>query len=128
MAFVFEDQPQAPAPSRFVFEQPQAPKPAGKSIIERGKEAVTSGMEATGRALLDVYRALDPTQAQSAFEAGMAPIAAAGSPSTALGEFAGGAAMNLTEGMNPNARAAIATGANLISGALVPIVPIARAR
>jgi hypothetical protein len=97
------------------------------SILGRAKEAISSGVQSAGRSLLDIYRTLDPTQANSMLEAGLAPISAAGSPSIFAGELAGETARKATEGMGPNTSAAVGTVANLLAGVLVPTSPI-RAR
>ena len=120
---------------RFVFdEEPPKRNPASApvqardtSIIGRAKEAVSSGVQSAGQSLLDVYRALDPTEARSLGEAGMAPIMAASSPGIFAGELAGETARKASEDAGPNTSAAIGTAANLIAGILTPVSPI-RAR
>lgn len=95
------------------------------TFFEGVKRSLYSGVQATGRHLLNVYQSLDPTQAESALQAGAGPLLAglAVTPPAVGGEFAGEVARKTAEqmGASPETQAAIATITDFaVPGGFVP--------
>ena len=106
-------------------EKQAAAKAAEPGFFEKLKQAGQAGVEDLGRTLLSTYRALDPTQATSALEAGAAPVMAGilGTPPGAASVVAGEATRKAAElsGMPPWLQAAAGTTASIaVPGGAIP--------
>lgn len=103
-------------------------KKTGKRLFEIGKQAVTEGLETTGRMALSAYESLDPTRSAVPGSV-IAPIEAIAGIPAGVGRTVGAATQDIAReaGAGPEVSAALATGADIASGLVIPSGAAARA-